>query len=210
MSRNAATADDVADATDGWMTRLGPKLRSLRKDRALTLEAVADRAGLTKGFLSLVERGQTTISVPNLLKVCDILGVSVGSLFDYPKSPVVRSGLGAPIEMGGSGIREYVLTPQSERHLQVMRSVLKPGGGTGGAYTLDSETIFVFVVRGCLRLTVEGAESLLKTGDSYTFSARAVHSWDNPGEEEAEVLWSIVPPIPRAGSGSTSGSVAEY
>ncbi|MCB0945653.1 MAG: helix-turn-helix transcriptional regulator, partial [Mycobacterium sp.] len=131
MSRNAATADDVADTTDGWMTRLGPKLRSLRKDRALTLEAVADRAGLTKGFLSLVERGQTTISVPNLLKVCEILGVSVGSLFDYPESPVVRSGLGAPIEMGGSGIREYVLTPQSERHLQVMRSVLKPGGGTG-------------------------------------------------------------------------------
>jgi transcriptional regulator with XRE-family HTH domain len=202
MSRNAATADDVADTTDGWMTRLGPKLRSLRKDRALTLEAVADRAGLTKGFLSLVERGQTTISVPNLLKVCEILGVSVGSLFDYPESPVVRSGLGAPIEMGGSGIREYVLTPQSERHLQVMRSVLKPGGGTGGAYTLDSETIFVFVVRGCLRLTVEGAESLLKTGDSYTFSARAAHSWDNPGEEDAEVLWSIVPPIPRAGSGT--------
>jgi quercetin dioxygenase-like cupin family protein len=43
---------------------------------------------------------------------------------------------------------------------------------------------------------------LLKTGDSYTFSARAAHSWDNPGEEDAEVLWSIVPPIPRAGSGT--------
>ena len=72
-----------------------------------------------------------------------------------------------------------------------------PGGGTGGAYTLDSETIFVFVVRGCLRLTVDGNESLLKTGDSYTFSARTAHSWDNPGAEESEVLWSIVPPIPR-------------
>ncbi len=152
MSQNAAAADDIAGSTDGWMTRLGPKLRALRKERELTLEAVADRAGLTKGFLSLVERGQTTISVPNLLKVCEILGVSVGSLFDYPESAVVRSGLGAPVEMGGSGIREYVLTPETERHLQVMRSVLKPGGGTGGAYTLDSETIFVFVVRGCLRL----------------------------------------------------------
>jgi transcriptional regulator with XRE-family HTH domain len=197
MSRNAAAADDITTSADGWMTRLGPKLRALRKERELTLEAVADRAGLTKGFLSLVERGQTTISVPNLLKVCEILGVSVGSLFDYPESAVVRGGLGAPVEMGGSGIREYVLTPETERNLQVMRSVLKPGGGTGGAYTLDSETIFVFVVRGCLRLTVDGNESLLKSGDSYTFSARTVHSWDNPGAEESEVLWSIVPPIPR-------------
>lgn len=198
MSRNAAATDDITDSADGWMTRLGPKLRALRKDRALTLEAVADRAGLTKGFLSLVERGQTTISVPNLLKVCDILGVSLGSLFDYPESAVVRDGLGAPVEMGGSGIREYLLTPQTERNLQVMRSVLQPGGGTGGAYTLDSETIFVFVVRGCLRLLVDGQESVLEAGDSYTFSARAVHSWDNPGHEESEVLWSIVPPIPRA------------
>ena len=60
----------------------------------MTLEAVADRAGLTRVSLSLVERGQTTISVPNLLKVCEILGVSVGSLFDYPESPVVRKWSG--------------------------------------------------------------------------------------------------------------------
>jgi transcriptional regulator with XRE-family HTH domain len=188
---------DTLVGVDGWMTRLGPKLRTLRKDRELTLEAVADRAGLTKGFLSLVERGQTTISVPNLLRVCEILGVSVGSLFDYPESAVVRGGGGAPVEMGGTGIREYLLTPETERNLQVMRSVLHPGGGTGGAYTLESETIFVFVLRGCLRLTVDGQESLLKTGDCYTFSAKSVHSWDNPGQEMSEVLWSIAPPIPR-------------
>ncbi|MBI3689561.1 MAG: helix-turn-helix domain-containing protein [Mycolicibacterium aromaticivorans] len=178
------------------MTRLGPKLRELRKERALTLEAVASSAGLTKGFLSLLERGQTTISVPNLLRVCEILSVSVGSLFDYPDSPVVRGG-GAPVEMGGTGIREYLLTPETERNLQVMRTVLRPGGGTGGAYTLESETIFVFVLRGCLRLTVDGQESVLKTGDCYTFSAKAAHSWDNPGPDVSEVLWSITPPIPR-------------
>ena len=209
MSRNAATADDVADTTDGWMTRLGPKLRSLRKDRALTLEAVADRAGLTKGFLSLVERGQTTISVPNLLKVCEILGVSVGSLFDYPESPVVRSGLRSS-DRDGRQRNSRIRADPAER--------AAPAGDALGAqarrryrrrHPWTPETIFVFVVRGCLRLTVEGAESLLKTGDSYTFSARAVHSWDNPGEEEAEVLWSIVPPIPRAGSG-TAVPATEY
>ncbi len=185
------------ESTGGW-AGWAPSSRSLRKERDLTLEAVADRAGVTKGFLSLVERGQTTISVPNLLRVCEILGVPVGSLFDYPDSAVVRSGRGAPVEMGGSGIREYLLTPATEPHLQVMRSVLQPGGGTGGAYTLDSETVFVFVLRGSLRLTVDGQQCLLEAGDCYTFSPRAAHSWENPGTEESEVLWSIVPPIPRA------------
>lgn len=184
-------------STDGLMNQLGPKLRALRTERQLTLEAVAERARLTKGFLSLVERGQTTVSVPNLLKLCEILGATVGSLFDYPESAVVRKDQGAPVGMGGSGIREYLLTPEYERNLQVMRTVLQTGGGTGGAYTLDTETIFVFVIRGTLRLAVDGQESLLGAGDSFTFSARAAHSWDNPGREESEILWFIVPPLPN-------------
>lgn len=183
---------------EGWMSRLGPRLRRLRQDRGLTLQAVAHRAGLTKGFLSLVERGQTTISVPNLLKICEILGVGVGSLFDYPGTDVVRGGAGAPVDMGGSGMSEFVLTPEAERHLQVMRTVLEPGGGTGGAYTLDSETVFVFVLRGALRVVVDDHESVLETGDCYTFSPRVLHCWDNPAPVESEVLWAIVPPIPDA------------
>ena len=95
--------------------------------------------------------------MPNLLKVCEILGVSVGSLFDYQESPVVRSGLRSSDRgWAAAEFAEYVLTPQSERHLQVMRSVLKPGGGTGGATPWTPETILVFVVRGCLRLTGRG------------------------------------------------------
>jgi quercetin dioxygenase-like cupin family protein len=99
--------------------------------------------------------------------------------------------------MGGSGIREFLLTPASERNLQVMRTVLQPGGGTGGAYSLDSETVFVFVIRGDLRLVVDGQESNLGAGDGFTFPAGAVHSWDNPGLEESEILWFIVPPLPN-------------
>ncbi|MFF0226895.1 helix-turn-helix domain-containing protein [Streptomyces sp. NPDC004629] len=191
----AAPAPD----TDARMSRLGPKLRAARQRKRLTLEDVATRAGVTKGFLSLVERGRTAISVPNLLEVCTALGISVGSLFDYPDAAVVRKGEGAPLEMGGTGIHEFLLTPASERFVQVMRTVLDPGGGSGGAYRLDSETIFVVVVRGSLRLVVDGQEMLLRTGDSQTFPARSAHAWDNPGAEESEVLWSIAPPLPQDG-----------
>ncbi|MEV6678984.1 XRE family transcriptional regulator [Streptomyces erythrochromogenes] len=189
--------EPAQDSTDPRMSRLGPKLRAHRQQRGLTLQAVAASADVTKGFLSLVERGLTTISVPNLLRVCEALGISVGSLFDYPDDSVVRSGLGAPLEMGGEKIREYLLTPATEQHVQVMRTVLEPGGGSGGAYTLDSETVFVIVVRGSLHLAVDGQDILLEAGDSHTFSARSAHAWDNPASAESEVLWSIAPPIPR-------------
>lgn len=195
-SAGAARTADV----DSMMNRLGPKLRALRTARGLTLDAVATEADLTKGFLSLVERGQTAISVPNLLRICDILGASVGSLFDFPDSAMVRNGRGAPLEMGGSGIREYLLTPATEQNVQVMRTVLQPGGGSGGAYTLDSKTIVAVVIRGKLRLVVDGQEQLLDTGDCYTFSAQSPHAWDNADTGESEVMWSIAPPLPTGSS----------
>lgn len=198
-SRTAGAARTAE--VNSLMNRLGPKLRAVRRERGLTLDAVASEAELTKGFLSLVERGQTAVSVPNLLRICDILGVSIGSLFDFPDSALVRSGHGAPLEMGGSGIREYLLTPASEQHVQVMRTVLQPGGGSGGAYTLDSETIVVVVVRGRLRLAIDGQELLLGTGDCYTFSAKSAHAWENADAGESEVIWSIAPPLPTGSAG---------
>jgi quercetin dioxygenase-like cupin family protein len=77
-----------------------------------------------------------------------------------------------------------------------MQTTLRPGGGSGGAYTLAAETVFVIVLRGRLRLTVDGQPRLLDERDSTTFSARLPHSWDNPGDTEAEVLWVIAPALP--------------
>ncbi|MBI3224755.1 MAG: helix-turn-helix transcriptional regulator [Mycolicibacterium cosmeticum] len=185
------------------MHRLGPKLRAVRTERGLTLEAVAKEAGLTKGFLSLVERDQTTVSVPNLLRICDILGVSVGSLFDFPDSTMVRSGQGAPMQMGGSGIREYLLTPATEKHVQVMRTILAPGGGSGGTYTLDADTTVAVVIRGSLRLVIDDLELVLGAGDCYTFSPQSAHSWENADPTECEVIWSIAPPLATTSSART-------
>lgn len=78
-----------------------------------------------------------------------------------------------------------------------MRTILDPGGSSGGAYTLDSETVVVVVVHGRLELTVDGRELLLDVGDCHTFSARSAHAWCNPADGMGEVLWSIAPPIPH-------------
>ena len=60
------------------MEDVGPKLRQTRVAQGLSLTSVAELAGVTKGFLSLAERGKTRVSVPVLLKICDVLGVAIG------------------------------------------------------------------------------------------------------------------------------------
>jgi quercetin dioxygenase-like cupin family protein/DNA-binding Xre family transcriptional regulator len=188
-------AAPVTDGAETGMGRAGARLREFRAQRGLSLTEVAARAEVTKGFLSLAERGMTNVSVPVLMRICEALGIGIGDLFEYPPAPVVRSGTGAPLEMGGHGVREELLTPKSEHHVQVMHTVMRPGGGSGGAYRLDATTIFVYVLRGALAITVDGESTLLDTGDCLTFGANQLHDWRNPTDGEAEVLWTIAPPV---------------
>lgn len=177
------------------MEDVGPRLRSARQAKKLSLTGVAEEAGITKGFLSLAERGLTRVSVPTLLRICDALGITIGSLFTYPSELVLHGG--TPLYMGGVDLQEYLLTPLDAEHIDVMRTRMQPGGGSDGAYVLDADTIFVIVLQGQLALEVDGQPMLLDTGDSTTFSARKKHNWHNPLNIENEVLWVIAPPLPR-------------
>lgn len=183
--------DLAVDAPSG-MGQAGPRLREIRLEQGRSLAAVAAEAGVTKGFLSQAERGLTRISVPTLLQVCSVLGIGIGSLFDYPESTVAGP---VPLDMGGIGVREYLLTPASEALVQVMRTHLEPGGGSGGVFALDTETIFVTVLQGSFELVVEGERRALSAGESTTFGGRSTHEWRNPGGEPAEVLWVLAPPL---------------
>lgn len=177
------------------MAAIGETLRKTRKVRGLTLQQVATESDLTPSFISLIERGKAQASVPALLRVCASLGIGIGTLFDHPAGDVVEAGRGAVLNMGGVGLREYILSPATEERFVVMQSVIEPDGGSGGAYSLAAETVFVFVVQGALELTVNGHVHVLERGDSFTFPATAQHEWWNRTVRETEVLWTIAPAL---------------
>ncbi|MYV40871.1 helix-turn-helix domain-containing protein [Streptomyces sp. SID1328] len=178
----------------------GAQLRKIRLSRGLSLTEAALRAGVTKGFLSQLERGLTNVSVPTLLRVCDVLQIGVGELFAYPDEQVVEGG--SRIDMGGEGVAEYLLTPADTTAFQVFRSVIEPGGGTGGPYRLDTATIFAMGLSGSTRLVVGGETRMLSPGVSTSFSGRTLHQFDNPGTTVSEVLWVLSPPLLRVPRGA--------
>ncbi|MFJ6409449.1 helix-turn-helix domain-containing protein [Streptomyces hydrogenans] len=177
----------------------GARLRRIRLGRGLSLTEVAQRAEVTKGFLSQLERGLTSVSVPTLLRVCEVLRIGVGELFAYPDEQVVEGG--SRIDMGGEGVAEYLLTPAGTTAFQVFRSVIEPGGGTGGPYRLDTATIFAMGLSGSTRLVVGGETRMLSAGVSTSFSGRTLHQFDNPGTTVSEVLWVLSPPLPSGARG---------
>src|ERR1700743_2085667 len=56
-------------------------LRAVRKQRGLTLSSLAEQTGLTKSYLSKIERRQSTPSIAVALKVARALDVDVAQLF---------------------------------------------------------------------------------------------------------------------------------
>lgn len=174
---------------------IGPRLRAARLHKGLTLEAVAATAGITQGFISRLERDQVSPSVATLVAICDAVGLRVGELFEAPPTQIVRAGEGAPINFGGRGARELLLTPSNETNVQVIHSVIEPKGSAGSdLYVLDCDAEFVYVLHGSLQLTVGAEVVTLEAGDAMTFRGRDPHTWRNASAEiDCDVLWVLAP-----------------
>ena len=193
---------------------IGARLKAARQARRLTLTDVAQASGLTKGFLSKLERDQVSASVAALVRVCAALEISPGSLFGpAPTGEVVRAGEYPPIAFGGAGLREYLLSPAGERRLQAILSEISPGGGSGAeTYSLPADVEFVLVLEGELEVTTAATTTALRSGDAFTFPPSVEHGFrslrtDGP----TRVLWVFTPALsarrpapPAAGPGSDS------
>lgn len=65
---------------DGRLVKLGVAIRAARKDCDLSQEALADAAGIDRSHMGKIERGERNVSVLNVARVADALGVSITSL----------------------------------------------------------------------------------------------------------------------------------
>src|SRR6202161_4374255 len=86
--------------------RIGAQLKTARLAARKSMAEVADQAGLTKGFVSKLERDLANVSVASLIRLCEALDISVGSLFEASIGEVVRRDAYPPINFGRSGVQE--------------------------------------------------------------------------------------------------------
>ncbi|MEZ2372283.1 helix-turn-helix domain-containing protein [Arthrobacter sp. RCC_34] len=173
---------------------IGSRIRAARKAQRMTIEQVADVTGLTKGFLSRVERDLTSPSVASLVTLCQVLSVDIGDLFAATDVALTRADEAPKISFGGDGIIETLLTARSERRVQLLRGVIEPGGkGESELYSVDCDVDVLHVVRGRIVLILSNERYELSAGDTLSFPGREPHTWLNPTDEEVEVLWVLVP-----------------
>src|SRR6266567_133632 len=180
-------------AADGNTGAIGVHLRQLRARKGLSLARVAQAVGISVGFLSALERSQMSGSVGTLRKLARFYKTNILDFFDATGSstrqvqPAQRKVLEA-----GPGVRMELLAwgnTVMEPHL----FRVAPGAGSGDSYAHEGEE-FLYILRGELEITVDGAVYRLKPGDSFYFESATPHRWKNPGRKETMVLWINTPP----------------
>lgn len=204
--RGRESADVPADAdppagtsVDEENLWLGQRIRSIRKERDLSIQALADRSGLSTGMLSQIERGLSTPSVKSLRLLAAALGVPISWFFTAPgpetapPSPhVVRRESRRVLKLAAIGVRKELLTPAAPGTVEVYDITLQPGCGSGAeSYSHPGSEKAGLVLEGSLRLWIEDEPTILATGDSFRFASRLAHRFDNCGREPARVIWIV-------------------
>ena len=174
---------------------LGSLLRHHRKSKGLTLKAVAQKTGVSEGFLSQVENNVKSPSVETLINICSALEVNVGDVINQASNHkrlfVVRKEEWDEVDLPHTGFATIRFAPPTERSvLDSAILFLQPGRDIPVRKDIKNGQELLCVLKGRVELIHPEEKVDLKEGDT-------IHLWSepkgqkvvNPGPGQAVVLW---------------------
>lgn len=179
---------------------IGRKLRLRRSIKGRSLQEVAEKAEISIGLLSQIERGVTTPSLKSLRQICAALDMPVGWLFDVPEGEhedvVVRAGGRRIMKLGPKGMTKELLSPDTVPGIQMLRILIQPGGSSGELpYNNESGAKCGVVVAGTLGLEVDGQDHIIGVGDSFAFAATKLARFWCIGDQPVDIIWVVTPAV---------------
>src|SRR5215207_7874465 len=167
--------------------RLGGRVRELRRGRGLTLDALAERSGVSRAMISKLERGEKNPTLVVAAKLAEGLGVTLSQLAGMEERRevvVVPRQRRMVMRDPETGFERQLLSPNFVgRGVEFIRNEI-PENSTSGEFPPHRNGVeeHIVVERGNLRAILAGEEYLLAEGDALYFEADVPHRFDNAGE----------------------------
>lgn len=175
----------------------GERLRAIRERYGLSQRALARKAGVTNGMISMIELNRNSPSLSTLKKILEAIPISFAEFFstDIDGNQQIVYRADELVEIGSSGFSfKQVGRNLQNKAMQILHETIAPKADSGeDMLRHDSEEGGV-VTKGLLELTVGGETFVLGPGDAYYFDSRIPHRFRNIGEEEVEMVSACSPP----------------
>ena len=173
---------------------IGARIKELRIAKGLTQEELADRAELSKGFISQLERDLTSPSIATLEDILLCLGVSVSDFFTGEKEePVVFSydDYFEKVDPELKNTIEWIVPSAQKNMMEPIRLTLQAGGSTYQDMPPEGEE-FGHVLTGRDTIHLGQKSYTAKAGESFYYIPEKRHYITT--EKGAELIWVSAPP----------------
>lgn len=175
------------------MMNIGMEIKKLRTEKGITLKELSEKAELSVGFISQLERGLTTIAVDSLEKLANTLGVHLTYFFDYPikrKDIVLRSYEQEIVDAVEGGFIKYSLSTDLEKKQLVPRLIeILPQRKNEEILSYEHEgEEFIYVLEGILTVYINNKRHEVYPGDSVHMESSIAHNWANYTNKKVKLI----------------------
>ena len=173
---------------------IGAKLKELRILKGLTQEELADRAELSKGFISQLERDLTSPSIATLMDILQCLGTSIGEFFNETPEEQIVFGKTDYFEKHDLELKNEIkwIIPNAQKNMmEPILLTLEPGGETYPDNPHDGEE-FGYVLQGNISIHIGSKTYKAKKGESFYFVSDKKHYLSS--KAGAVLIWVSSPP----------------
>jgi transcriptional regulator with XRE-family HTH domain len=167
-----------------------PRVRALRKQKKLSVEALATSAGIHKGHLSRIERGEKSPSLRTLAAIAKALGADMAQLFgERTAEDEVRVGRKAArvVVDRTSPYKIEVVLPRCDT-CPLTVSVVSPTEQFQEQIPEHSGHELLFVLEGAVELIVGERTFSLETGECASYDAALRHKFRSTKKDKTKVL----------------------
>ncbi len=173
---------------------IGAKIRDLRLKNGLTQEELADRAELSKGYISQLENDLTSPSIATLIDILTLLGTDLAEFFkDAGNGQIVFTPEDHFVKEYDDEIITWIVPTAQKNAMEPVIVELKKGAATDADIPHEGEE-FGYVLQGCVEVTVGDKTAVARAGDTFYFSSDRRHFIKNIDDGVSKVVWVSCPP----------------
>lgn len=177
---------------------LADRLRGLRSGRGLTLDGLAERTGVSRSMISLIERGESSPTAAVLDRLAAGLGVTLASLFAETESPTAsplarRADQRTWRDPETGYLRRNLSAPGFPSPIELVEVILPPGARV--AYDTASRSAGVsqqiWVIEGGIEFSLGDETYRLEMGDCLSMRLDRPNVFRNPTDLPARYLVAL-------------------
>lgn len=176
--------------------KIGNKLKELRIQKGLTQEELADRAELSKGFISQLERDLTSPSIATLVDILQVLGTDLNEFFSEKTEEQIVFSAQDYFEKVDEDYRnrtEWIIPNAQKNIMEPIRLTLEPGGSTYPDNPHEGEE-FGYVLSGSVTIHIGKRTIRARKGESFYFTPSSTHYLTAGEKTGAALIWVSSPP----------------